>query len=337
MFSITLFNHITTFQLKERMKNRLYLGTIILALAAAGCGNGHDGAIDASGTLEAVEVNVSAKVPGQLEQLFVQEGSQVHVGDTLAILDHSTQELQWKQAHAGVELADAQYRLLLNGARSEDIQQGEDMLKQAQSSFTNASDDFKRMKDLYASHSVSQKQYDDAESRFTIAQAQLSSAKENLRKLKSFARPEDIAAAKARLDQAKANADLLQKQINDSYVVAPVSGIVTQKPVEVGELVNTGAIVATISNLEKLNLMIYVSEEELGKVKLNGSADVVIDTYPDKTFPARVIYISPIAEFTPKNIQTKEDRTKLVFGVKLEVDNKEGSLKAGMPADAYVH
>ncbi|MDE3057365.1 MAG: efflux RND transporter periplasmic adaptor subunit [Bacteroidota bacterium] len=322
------------------MKKKIYTGAIILALAnlwLTGCGNGHNGAIDASGTLEAVEVNVSAKVPGQLEQLFVQEGSSVHTGDTLAILDHSTQELQWKQAYAGVELADAQYRLLVNGARPEDIQQGEDMLKQAQSSFSIAKDDYNRMKDLYASNSISKKQYDDAESRFTITQAQLSSAKENLRKLKSYARPEDIAAAKARLDQAKANADLLQKQINDSYVVAPVSGIVTQKPVEVGELVNTGTTVVTISNLEKLNLMIYVGEQELGKVKLNGSADVVIDTYPNKAFPARVIYISPIAEFTPKNIQTKEDRTKLVFGVKLEVDNKDGVLKAGMPADAYVH
>lgn len=325
---------------KDTMKKKGCLGMIILALISIwliGCGNSHNGAIDASGTLEAVEVNVSAKVPGQLEKLFVQEGNEVHSGDTLAILDHSTQELQWRQAHAGVELADAQYRLLINGARREDIQQGEDMLKQAQSSFAIASDDYKRMKELYASNSVSKKQFDDAESRFTIAQAQVSSAKENLRKLKNFARPEDIAAAKARLDQAKANADLLQKQINDSYVVSPVSGIVTQKPVEVGELVNTGTTIVTISNLKKLNLMIYVSEKELGKVKLNGAADVVIDTYPNKTFPARVIYISPIAEFTPKNIQTKEDRTKLVFGVKLEVDNTDGVLKAGMPADAYVH
>jgi HlyD family secretion protein len=83
--------------------------------------------------------------------------------------------------------------------------------------------------------------------------------------------------------------------------------------------------------------MIYVNDEELGKVKLNGAADVVIDTYPDKSFPGHVVYISPIAEFTPKNVQTKEDRTKLVFGVKLEVENPSGILKAGMPADAYVH
>ena len=313
------------------------ISILLISLGLAGCGNGHKGTIEASGTLEAIEVKVSAKVPGQLEHLFVDEGSQVKSGDTLAILDHSTQDIQLRQSQAGVALADAQYQLLVNGARSEDIQQAQDALKQLESSAKVATADYNRMKDLYASKSISKKQYDDAESRHTIAEAQLSSAKESLKKMRNFARPEDIDAAKARLNQAKANADLLHKQITDSYVVAPVSGTVTNKPVEVGELVGAGAAIATISRLETLNLMIYVSDTELGKVKLGGTADIVIDTYPDKTYPGRVIYISPIAEFTPKNVQTKEDRTRLVFGVKLEVGNKEGVLKAGMPADAYVH
>ena len=310
---------------------------ILLSFGISGCGNGHKGAIEASGTLEAVEVRVSAKVPGQVDRLFVDEGSQVKQGDTLAILDHSTQDIQWRQAQAGVSLADAQYRLLVNGARSEDIQQADDALKQLESSAKVAADDYNRMKDLYASKSITKKQYDDAESRYVISKAQLSSAKENVKKMARFARPEDIGAAKARLDQAKANADLLRKQINDANIVAPVYGTVTNKPVEVGELVGIGTTIVTISQLETLNLMIYVSDSELGKVKLNGIADIVIDTYPEKSFPGRIVYISPIAEFTPKNVQTKEDRTKLVFGVKLEVDNKEGVLKAGMPADAYVH
>ena len=309
---------------------------LVLSLGLFGCGNGHRGTIEASGTLEAIEVNVSAKVPGQIDRLFVDEGSQVNTGDTLAILDHSTQEIQWRQANAGVALADAQYKLLVHGARPEDIQQAADALKQLESSFKVASDDYSRMKDLYASKSITKKQFDDAESHYIIVKAQVNSARENLKKMQNFARPEDIEAAKARLDQAKASADLLRKQINDAYIVAPVSGTVTNKPVEVGELVGTGSTMVTISRLETLNLMIYVSDTELGKVKLNGKADIVIDTYPNKTFPGRVIYISPVAEFTPKNVQTKEDRTKLVFGVKLEVDNKEGILKAGMPADAYV-
>jgi HlyD family secretion protein len=155
-------------------------------------------------------------------------------------------------------------------------------------------------------------------------------------KLKNFARPEDLTAARARASQAKATADLLKKQLTDAVVVAPVPGTITHVPVEQGELIGAGSVVVTISRLEKMNLMIYVGEVELGKAKLGGMADVYIDTYPDKPFPAKIVYISPIAEFTPKNVQTKEDRTKLVFGVKLEIENKEGVLKSGMPADAYV-
>ncbi len=320
------------------MKNTMIAPFVFLLMTGiGGCGNSHKGVIEASGTLEAVEVNVSAKVPGQLQQMLVQEGSQVNAGDTLAILDHSTMELQLKQAQAGVDLADAQYQLLVNGARVEDVRQAEEAIRQIESSAKNARDDYERMRELYKSKSVSKKQYDDAESRYTITKAQLSSAKQNLQKMQSFARPEDLDAAKARLNQAKANADLIRKQIVDAYILAPVPGTVTHKPVEVGELVGAGTIIATISRLEKMNLMIYVGEQELGKVKLNGSADIVIDTYPGKSFPGQVIYISPTAEFTPKNVQTKEDRTKLVFGVKLEVENKDGALKSGMPADAYIH
>ncbi|HLP15193.1 MAG TPA: efflux RND transporter periplasmic adaptor subunit [Bacteroidota bacterium] len=319
----------------NRKLSSLLIGSALVLLA--GCSNNHKGTLEASGTLEATEVRISTKVPGQIERLLVQEGSSVKAGDTLAVLDHSTLEFQWKQAEAGVELADAQYKLLVNGARAEDLQSAEEAVTQSQSSFENARTDFGRMKELFATHTVSQKQMDDAQSRYTIAEAQLNSAQQNLKKLKRFARPEDLAAAKARLSQAQANAGLLKKQMNDSYVISPVSGIVTQKPVEVGELLGTGTTVVSIAQLEKLNLMIYVNEAELGKIKLGGTADVVIDTNPNETHQGKIVYISPIAEFTPKNVQTKEDRTKLVFGVKVEVANPNTVLKAGMPADAYVH
>jgi HlyD family secretion protein len=305
-------------------------------MTLAGCSNKHAGTIEASGTLEAVEVNVSSKVAGQIQILFVDEGSTVKAGDTLAVLDHATVDIELQQAKAGVDLANAQYQLLVIGTRSEDLRQAEEGLRQAESTYKTAKDDYERIKALYGTKSVTKKELDDAESRYTIAQAMNTSAEQNLQKLKHFARPEDLAAAKARLDQATASADLLRKQISDAYITAPVSGTVTHKPVEAGELVTVGTTIATVSRLETLNLMIYVGDTELGRVKLGGSADLVIDTYPDKTFPAKVIYISPIAEFTPKNVQTKEDRTKLVFGVKLEVDNKDGILKGGMPVDAYL-
>ena len=316
------------------MKTQLFL--LIVAAGVIGCGSNHKGAIEASGTLEATDVKVSAKVPGQVEIIRIQEGSHVQVGDTLVILDRSTLELQFRQAQAGFEVADAQYRLLLNGARSEDIRLAEEALRQAEASFKNANDDYTRMKELLASNTITRKQFDDAESRYTIAKAQLSSAEQGVAKTRNFARPEDLAAARARASQAEATSDLLKKQLTDAVVVAPVSGTITHTPVEQGELIGTGSVVATISRLDKMNLMIYVSETELGKAKLGGMADVYIDTYPDRAFPAKIVYISPIAEFTPKNVQTKEDRTKLVFGVKLEIENKEGVLKSGMPADAYV-
>lgn len=133
-----------------------------------------------------------------------------------------------------------------------------------------------------------------------------------------------------------AQADLLKKAIADCTIAAPVGGVVTRKPVEAGELVQAGATVLTISDLDRVNLMIYVTEKELGQVKLGQTAAVTIDSAPGRIFSGKVTYISSEAEFTPKNIQTKEDRAKLVFRVKVEIDNPEGVLKPGLPADAII-
>jgi HlyD family secretion protein len=309
---------------------------IVLLQWLTGCG-GNGGAIESSGILESVEVNVSSKVSGQILRLRVQEGDRVEQGDTLAVIDSEMQQLQLQQAQAGVDLAEAQYQLLKNGARSEDLKSAEEAVRQAESGYKTAKADYDRVKELYATHSVSTKQFEDAESRVTITQAQYNSAKQNLQKLQRFARTEDLHAAKARVDQARAQANMIRKQINDSHILAPVSGTVTYKPVEEGELIGTGTIVARISRLERMELMIYVNETELGKVKLGGTADVMIDTYPEKKYSATVVYVSPVAEFTPRNVQTKDERTKLVFGVKLEVENTAGDLKSGMPADALLH
>lgn len=299
-------------------------------------GDRDKGDIGASGTIEATEVNVASKVSGQVKTLFVDEGSSVSQGDTLALIEHETLDLQLQQAEAGFELADAQLRLLLNGARSEDIQQAEQGLKQAEANLRNAEEDVKRIRELFNTGSATLKQRDDAETRYTVALAQYSSAEQALKKLQQWARPEEIRAAKARLAQAKSSVDLLKKTIADCYITAPISGIVTHKPVEEGELAGQGTTVVTISKLDKVNLMIYVTEIELGKVKLGKKAEVRIDTYPERIFDGKVIYISPAAEFTPKNVQTKEDRVKLVFGVKIEIDNPDQVLKPGMPADAVV-
>jgi HlyD family secretion protein len=310
------------------------LGGLILCGACAG--NKNKSEIQASGTIEATEVNVSARVSGQVREIRVEEGSRVKAGDVLVLIDHDSLDIQLRQAEAGVALAEAQLHLLRAGARAEDLEQARDGLHQAESNFKLAEADAKRMRELAAKGSVTPKQRDDAEARLTVAAAQKNTAGEALKKLQQFARPEELKAAQARLDQAVAQADLLKKAIADCTIAAPVGGVVTRKPVEAGELVQAGATVLTVSDLDRVNLMIYVTEKELGQVKLGQTASVTIDSAPGRIFSGKVTYISPEAEFTPKNIQTKEDRAKLVFRVKVEIDNPEGALKPGLPADAII-
>lgn len=318
------------------MRTKMFTLCLIPVIGLACSSNGAKNIISASGTIEAVEVNVASEVSGQLLELAVKEGARVKPGDTLASIDHATLDIQLRQAEAGVDLAEAQLSLLVKGARVEDIRQAEAALEQAEASFKVAEDDAKRMRELAKSGSVTPKTRDDSEARLTVATAQRSAASEALSKVRRLARPEEIRAAEARLAQAQAAADLLKKTIADCAITAPAGGIVTHKAVEAGELVTPGATVVTLVELDSVYVMIYVTEKDLGRVKLGDAAEVKIDAFPDRAFAGKITYISPEAEFTPKNVQTKEDRVKLVFGVKVEIENREGLLKPGLPADAVI-
>ena len=317
--------------------NRLLI-FFFTVLLIAGCGNNNNkNTIEASGNIESTHVTVSSKVNGEIKKILYLEGQSVKERDTVMVIDHEILQLQLNQAEAGVESARAQLNLLKNGARKEDISQAEETVKQAQVNFDLAKKDKLRMDNLFEAKSVSQYQYDNAVAKFDLTQAQLQSAKENLTKLKNFARPEEISQAEANLNKQIAGADLLKKSIRDSYVQSPINGIIVDKYFERGETVTQMSSLFKVSDLSTVDLKIYVSEEELGKVKLGQKANVSVDAYPGKTYTGKVIYISPEAEFTPKNIQTKDERTKLVFAVKIRIDNPQYELKPGMPADAVVH
>ncbi len=303
-----------------------------------GCGgNNNPNLIEASGNIEATNVIVSSKVNGEIKKILYDEGQFVNEGDTVMSIDHETLQLQLDQAEASEQVAQAQLNLLRKGARKEDISQAEEAVKQAQVNYDLAKKDKERMENLYQSNSVSQNQYDNANAKFELAQAQLKSANENFSKLKNFARPEEIQQAEANLNRQKAAVKLLKKSINDSYVQSPINGVIVDKFFEKGETVTQMSSLFKVSDLRTVDLVIYVSEEELGRVKLGQKADVSVDAYPDKNYTGKVIYISPEAEFTPKNIQTKDERTKLVFAVKIRIDNPKYELKPGMPADASIH
>lgn len=308
---------------------------LLLFLIFSGCSKKEDdGIISSTGTIESVNVTVSSKVAGQIDELNFKEGDKVKEGDLLIVINHDLLNIQLRQAQAGIDLAQAQFNLVKNGATKNDIKIQADLVEQARINLEAAKIDKDRTENLFKENSITKQQYDNALSRYDLSAAQYQTAKDNLTRIKNITRPEDIESARANLSKAISAYDLLKQNINDCSVYAPVNGIISKKFVEKGEIVNPQSSLLKISDLETVNLMIYVSETELGKVKLNETADVTVDSYKDKIYKGKVIFISPEAEFTPKNIQTKEERTKLVFGVKLEIPNPQFDLKPGMPADA---
>lgn len=292
--------------------------------------------IEASGTIESTNIIVSSKAAGNILTMNFSEGDKVNSGDTVLIIDHEQLELQLHQAIAGKDAAQAQLNLMLKGAREEDIIQAEQNLKQAKVNFETAERDKNRMQKLYDSQSITQKQYEDAVARFELMSAQYKSAQENYSKVRKIFRPEEIEQAKANLNKAIAGVELLNKNIRDCFVISPINGFLVKTFIEPGETVTPMSSLFKVSDLDVVELVIYVSTEELAYVKLGQNAEVKIDAFKDKVYNGKVTYISPEAEFTPKNIQTKDERTKLVFAVKIKIPNNNYDLKPGMPADAMI-
>ena len=297
------------------------LGLFILAaFLPIACSTSPPDTIEGSGTIEGTDIRVGSEVTGRISRIWIEEGTSVKKGDTLLTIDETEYQTQLRQSLANAEAAEATYRLAMEGSRKEDI-------LQAEATFKAAEADYMRSKDLLASNTITKKQYDVAEERYVAT-------KQSYEKLVRGLRRDEIVVARARRDQAVAQADLSRKKVRDCTVLAPSAGVVTLKAVEAGELVNAGSSLLRITRLDPVKLVIYINETNLGKVSLGQKADVAIDGVADRSFPGDVIYISSVAEFTPKNVQTQEERTKLVFGVKIRIPNPDGILKPGMPADA---
>ena len=319
------------------MKKKNYLYVLLILVFLIGCSNGKDeNTIEESGTIETTNIIISSRVNGDVSKILFNEGDKIKIGDTLLVIDHDLLKIKLKQAEAGIKAAKAKLNLALTGARKEDVSVATDKLNQAKANFNLVENNFKRFKNLYDEQAITKKQFDEISAKYQIAKSQLNSAKQFLAKIKNISRPEEISQVRSNYENAKANFELIKKQISDSYITSPINGVIVERFVELGESVNYGSAIIKVSDLSNVKLVVYVNEENLGKVKLGQNAEIKTDTYKDKIYKGKVIYISPEAEFTPKNIQTKDERTKLVFAVKIEIKNPDNELKAGMPADAKI-
>jgi HlyD family secretion protein len=306
---------------------------VAIALAGAACRRGDDsGLIVASGHVEATEVLVSTKVPGTIESLSVDEGSVVKAGQELARIDTTDTRIALDAARAERAQADAELRLRLAGSRVEDVREARAQVGRAQADLEGAQKDLDRMEGLLASGSGTTKARDDARTRRDVAQAALDAARQSLQKLEAGFRSEEKDAARARLQAADARIEQLRQQLKDALILSPIAGVVTEKLSEKGELAARGTGIVVVTDLPNAWLNAYVSEPDLARLRLGQEAEVVTDDGQARN--GRVSFVASRAEFTPKNVQTRDERVKLVYRIKVALDNADGLFKPGMPATA---
>jgi membrane fusion protein YbhG len=321
---------------------------LAVTLVTAACANDTpDTTLRVSGHVEATEVHVASEVGGRILELRVDEGARLSRGDLIATLDTRDTELQIRRARADRDAVVAQLRLLEAGSRIEDVRQAEAQVDAAEAEAMSIQADLKaaqldldRYEALLKANAGSQKQRDDAKARVDGTRERLRSAEERVRaaretvaRLKQGARPEEISAARARVAAGEAQIAVLEKAFADARIVAPVAGVVTQKLVDAGEIVMRGTPIVVVTDLDNAWANLFVPEPMVPRVKLGQPAKVVTDA-GGEGLSGKVTFISPKAEFTPRNVQTAEERSKLVYRIKVTVDNRAGILKPGMPVDA---
>jgi HlyD family secretion protein len=267
------------------------------------------------------------------------------------------------------ELAQAQARLddLLAGSRPEEIQQAQSAVTDAKAWNDQARSDWERAQTLFAREDISKAQYDQARAKLDSTTAQLRQAEDKSALVKEGPRAQEITGARAQVARAQAavqtaeanrieirrkqqelaarraeierntaQAGMTRTQIADATVVAPIDGVVLVKAAEAGEVIAAGSTIVSLGDLEHPWLRAYINETDLGRVKVGGKARLTTDSFPGKTYDGRISFIASEAEFTPKQIQTKEERVKLVYRIKIEVENSRHELKNNMPVDAEI-
>jgi HlyD family secretion protein len=329
------------------MKKRVL--ALLLSIGAAGCHKTQSNDNPrVSGQVEATEVQVAADVGGRVLEIPVVEGDRIRKGDLIATLDTRDADLALRRAEAERAQADAQLRLLLAGSRAEDISQAQAQATAAggevsasQTELAAAESDLQRFYQLLQSNSGSRKQREYAATRRDVArdhlataQAREAAAQEGVARLRSGARREEVDAARAHVASVDAQIASIQKNKTDATVVAPLDGVISERLLDPGEMAVARAPIVVLTDLDHAWAEVFVDEPQVPRLKLGQAATVITDA--GHRIPGKVSFISTKAEFTPRNVQTAEDRSKLVYRVKIAVDNHEGVLKQGMPVEAEI-
>lgn len=321
---------------------RAPLAIIVIAAVAGGVyfllrdGSADDG-LSASGTVEATEASLGFQAAGRIERIHVNEGDRVKAGDTLAVLDRTELEARHAQARAQLSAAEAALSELERGARSEELVQAREADSTAAARLADAQRDLARAEQLFRGGAASQEAFDKARFAADVARSQRAQAAQQLRLVQAGPRAERIAAQRALVQSAQAQLRQVGAQLANAVVVAPFGGVVTVRQRQPGEIVAPGAPVVTVANFDDRWVRIYIAENRLGAVTIGEPATITTDTYRDRSYAGAVSFIASEAEFTPRNVQTTEERVKLVYAVKVRIMGDSAlALKPGMPADVVL-
>jgi HlyD family secretion protein len=321
-----------------------------------------EGLIQANGRIEGDHVTIASKFAGRVQELLAREGDNVTATQTLVRLDDSQTRARVEQARRGFEALESQVQsahtslAVLNlevPLAVETADAGVSSARAAVASARAVEDearrDVERVRPLIAEQAVSQQQLDQAEARWRVAKSELTAARSRLTQaIKELAQAElgwkrirakedEVAALERQRDQAEAALEEAQTILADLTIVAPTNGTITTRMIDVGEVVAAGAPLLELVDLDHLYLKVYVPEVLIGKLRLDLPARIYTDAFPDQPFEATVRYIASKAEFTPKEVQTPDERVKLIYAVKLYLtENPDHRLTPGLPADAVI-
>lgn len=318
---------------------RVALGVAILAALAVVAwrtfrGDDDDHGVEASGTVEATEADLGFEIAGRVADIAVREGDRVRAGDRLAGLDATEIEATLRAARSQAAAARARLDEIETGFRVEEVAEARARLRGADSRLAYAEEDLARGRAMYESGAISRERLEWMATARDVAEAEAEAAGERLRLLERGPRTEQVSAARAVLGAAEAEVSRIEARIGFSQVRSPFDGVVTVRHREPGETVAPGVPVVTVMNPSDRWVRIYVPENRAGRLRLGGPAVIRADAYPERTYGGEVMHIASEAEFTPRNVQTREERVKLVYEVRVRITGDPGfELKPGLPAD----
>lgn len=303
--------------------------------------------IIASGTIQGREIIITSQVSGQVKEIIKEEGDSISEDQLILSIDDNDYQLNYSKVEAALKSAQARLQEALKGTAYEELQKTMTVISQAEAN-TNVlnlkkdkmKQDYQNMEILFESGGISKNELEKMQLEINILEEQIVGSKKQeegaywqLKTMQKGAKDETIQSLEAQLQGVKADLLLAENKMNQTKITSPIKGRINGIFTDKGEFVMPGNPILSVLDSEDLWIKIYIPETEIGRVFIGQEALITVDSFSDKNFPGKVIYIADQAQFTPKNVQTKDQRTSTVFPVKIKIENNFEELKPGLTAE----